>query len=80
MRPPAPRITLGGMSVRLVENGGMDAQAKSELLDRPVAWRDEDEPLVEAIGETLAQVHRLDSQEQARWLVKTVIDVLEREL
>ena len=68
------------MSVRLVENGGMDAQAKSELLDRPVAWRDEDEPLVEAIGETLARVHRLDSQEQARRLVGTVIDVLEREL
>jgi hypothetical protein len=58
----------------------MDARWKAEIIDRLVAWRNEDEPLVEAIGNTLAEVHRLDSQEQARRIVSTVIDVLEREL
>jgi hypothetical protein len=58
----------------------MDARSKSELIDRLVAWRSEDEPLVEAIGDTLAEVHRLDSQEQARRIISTVIEVLEREL
>ena len=43
---------------------GMNARSKSELIDRLVAWRHEDEPLVEAIGDTLAEVDRLDSQER----------------
>jgi hypothetical protein len=58
----------------------MEARSKSELMERLVAWRDEDEPLVGAIGDTLAEVRRLDSQEQARRIVSTVIEVLEREL
>lgn len=41
------------------------------------AWLDEDEPLVEAIGATLAEYHRCDSQEQARRVVVTVLAVLE---
>lgn len=58
----------------------MNARSKFELIDRLVALRDEDEPLVEAIGDTLAEVDRLDSQERARRIVSTVIEVLEREL
>ena len=58
----------------------MHARSKAELLDRLVAWRDEDEPLVEAIGNTLVEVRRLDSHEQARRIVSTVIEVLRREL
>lgn len=44
-----------------------------------IEWRDLDEPMVEAIGNTLAEVHRLDSQEQARRILDTVITVLERD-
>jgi len=44
-----------------------------------IEWRDVDEPMIEAIGSTLAEVHRLDSQEQARRVLNTVISVLERE-
>ena len=40
----------------------MDARSKSELIDRLVAWKDQDAPLVEAIGDTLADVRRLDTQ------------------
>jgi hypothetical protein len=35
--------------------------------------------MVEAIGNTLAECRRLDSQEQARRVLDTVITVLERE-
>jgi hypothetical protein len=62
------------------ENVGMEARSKSELIERLVAWRDEVEPLVGAIGDTLAEVRRLDSQEWARRIVSTFIEVLEREL
>lgn len=58
----------------------MDFGAKQELLDLLKVWRDQDEPLVEAIGDTLAQWHGLDSQEQARRIVSTVLEVLDREL
>jgi len=58
----------------------MEARSKSELIDRLVAWRDRDEPLVEAIADTLVEVDGLDSQEQARRILSTVIEVLEREL
>lgn len=58
----------------------VDAPAKAELLRNLEAWRDEDAPLVEAIGDTLARWRRLDSQEQARRVVSTLIDVFEREL
>ncbi|WP_432937212.1 hypothetical protein ACQPXM_24615 [Kribbella sp. CA-253562] len=51
-----------------------------ELLQRLETWRDEDEPLVEAIGDTLARWQRVDSQEQARRVVDTLVDVFEREL
>jgi hypothetical protein len=42
------------------------------------AWGNEDEPLVEAVGNTIAAFHRVDSQELARRVVSTVIEVLER--
>ena len=58
----------------------MDAAAKAELLEMLTQWRSDDEPLVEAIGNTLARWQRLDSQELARHVVSTVIEVLEREL
>jgi len=58
----------------------MDRAAKQELLDRLSEWKDQDEPLVEAIGNTLAELTRLDSQEQARRIVDAVIEVLDREL
>jgi hypothetical protein len=37
----------------------MDQSAKAELLQRLETWRDQDEPLVEAIGDTLAQWQRV---------------------
>jgi hypothetical protein len=58
----------------------MDQSAKAELLQRLETWRDQDEPLVEAIGDTLARWQRVDSQEQARRVVDTLVDVFEREL
>ena len=58
----------------------MDQSAKAELLQRLETWRNRDEPLVEAIGDTLAQWQRADSQEQARRVVDTLIDVFEHEL
>ncbi|WP_188111453.1 hypothetical protein [Nocardioides antri] len=58
----------------------MDPAVKTELIRRLAEWRDQDEPLVEAIGDTLAETHRLDSQEQARRIVDTVMKVLDREL
>ena len=39
-------------------------------------WRDTDEPMVEAIGDTLAEFGRCDSQEIARRVLDTVIVVL----
>ena len=58
----------------------MDEKAKRELLHLLRQWRDEDEPLVEAIGQTLEYWHRADSQEVARRVVDTVVEVLDREL
>ncbi|HET7690478.1 MAG TPA: hypothetical protein VFK41_08875 [Nocardioidaceae bacterium] len=58
----------------------MDAASKQELLDLLTTWRSEDEPLVEAIGDTLAEWQRVDSQELARQVVSTVITVLDREI
>jgi hypothetical protein len=58
----------------------MDAASKQELLDLLTKWRSEDEPLVEAIGNTLAEWQRVDSQELARHVVSTVITVLDREI
>jgi hypothetical protein len=58
----------------------VDQVAKQELLRSLTQWHDEDEPLVEAIGDTLAKWRRLDSQELARRVVDTVIEVLDREL
>lgn len=43
-------------------------------------WLDVDEPLVEAVGNTTAEYHRVDSQELARRVVATVIQVLEDNL
>ncbi len=53
--------------------------AKAELLLRLEAWLDDDKPLVEAIGDTLARWQRVDSQEQARRIVDTLIDVFDHE-
>jgi hypothetical protein len=58
----------------------MDAASKQELLELLAEWRSQDEPLVEAIGETIAQWHRVDSQELARRIVSTVIEVFDREI
>jgi len=58
----------------------MDAAVKHELLERLRVWRDVDEPLVQAIGDTIARCDRLDSQEAARRVVDTVIAILGREL
>jgi hypothetical protein len=58
----------------------MDRSAKAELLQRLETWRDQDQPLVEAIGDTLARWQRVDSQEQARRVVDSLIDVFRREL
>jgi hypothetical protein len=58
----------------------VDDDAKQEMLNLLRQWRDEDEPLVEAIGDTLARWHRVDSQDRARRVVDTVIEVLDREL
>ncbi len=43
-------------------------------------WLDVDEPLVEAVGNTIAEYHRVDSQDLARRVVATVIQVLEDNL
>ena len=53
------------------DNARVEAEAKRELLDLLAEWRDQDEPLVEAIGAALARWHHLDSQEQARRVVGT---------
>ena len=58
----------------------MDEATKERFLDQLKAWRDEDEPLVEAIGDTIAAFDRLDSQEVARRVVDALIVVLRREL
>ena len=58
----------------------MDEATKEHLLDQLRASRDEDEPLVEAIGDTIAAFGRMDSQEVARRVVDTSIVVLRREL
>ena len=58
----------------------MNAAEKAALLRQLVEWRDQDEPLVEAIGNAIAQGKRLDAQEQARRIVSAVIEVLDREL
>jgi hypothetical protein len=57
-----------------------ELRTAEEVVDALRAWLDDDEPLVEAIGNTLAEYRRCDSQEQARRVVGTVIDVLERHL
>lgn len=46
-------------------------------IDLLSGWLDTDEPMVEAIGNTLAEFRRCDSQEQARRVLGTVIRVLE---
>jgi hypothetical protein len=51
-----------------------------DVIDALHTWIDQDEPLVEAIGNTLARYSRTDSQEQARRVVASVIDVLQQHL
>ena len=58
----------------------MEPAAKAELLQLLTDWSNADEPLVEAIGDTLAHWQGVDSQELARRVVRTVIDVLDDEL
>ena len=54
----------------------MERASLEELIATLEGWRDADEPLVEAIGNTLAECARLDSQEQARRVLDTVVGVL----
>ncbi|MFI6331701.1 hypothetical protein ACIBBG_25760 [Micromonospora chersina] len=56
----------------------MTLRTAQDVIDALIAWIDQDEPLVEAIEDTLAQYSRTDSQEQARRVVATVIDVLQQ--
>jgi hypothetical protein len=58
----------------------MTLRTAEDVIDALHVWLDQDEPLVEAIGDTLAQYSRTDSQEQARRVVATVISVLEEYL
>lgn len=58
----------------------MDSEYLHELIQTLSEWHDSDEPMVEAIGNTLAETARLDSQEQARRVLSTVIDVLRTDL
>ena len=55
-------------------------QTAQEVVELLREWVNDDEPLVEAVGNTLAEFHRVDSQERARRVVSTVIKVLEAEL
>jgi len=57
----------------------MDHASRQHVLDQLAVWRDQDEPLVEAIGDTLARYKRVDSQEFARRVVDAIISVLSRE-
>lgn len=59
--------------------GNQDPAAIDVVVAQLIAWRDTDEPMVEAIGDTLVEYDRCDSQEQARRVLDTVIEVLERE-
>ncbi|MFG2109795.1 hypothetical protein [Micromonospora chersina] len=58
----------------------MTLRTAQDVIDALHRWIDQDEPLVEAIGDTLARYSRTDSQEQARRVVATVITVLEEHL
>ena len=51
-----------------------------EVIELMRLWLDVDEPLVEAVGNTIAEYHRVDSQDLARRVVATVIQVLEDNL
>ena len=51
-----------------------------EVVELMREWLNVDEPLVEAVGNTIAEYHRVDSQELARRVVATVIQVLEDNL
>lgn len=55
----------------------LNAASIDAVVKQLVSWRDTGEPMVEAIGNTLAEYHRVDSQELARRVLDTVIDVLE---
>ena len=55
-----------------------ELRTATDVLHAMREWLNTDEPLVEAVGDTLAFFARADSQEQARRVVGTVIDVLER--
>jgi hypothetical protein len=55
----------------------MILRTAQDVIDALHTWIDQDEPLVEAIGDTLDQYSRTDSQERARRVVATVISVLE---
>jgi len=62
-----------------VNSNGTDGSAALDLvIALLIAWRDEDEPMVEAIANTLAEYQRTDSQERARRVLDTVIGVLGR--
>jgi hypothetical protein len=60
------------------EDEDLDVASIDSVVAQLMRWLDSDEPMVEAIGNTLAKYHRCDSQEQARQVLSTVVDVLER--
>ena len=68
-----------GQSALMDSHGNERSAAIALVVAQLIEWCDVDEPMVEAIGTTLAEVRRLDSQEQARRVLNTVIAVLERE-
>ncbi|HEX6328498.1 MAG TPA: hypothetical protein VFZ72_18165 [Jiangellaceae bacterium] len=55
----------------------LNAASIDAVVKQLVNWRDTDEPMVEAIGNTLAEYHRADSQELSRRVLDAVIEVLE---
>ena len=58
----------------------MTLRTAQDVINALHTWMDLDEPMVEAIGDTLARYSRTDSQEQTRRVVATVISVLEEHL
>ncbi len=58
----------------------VESRAIEELIAILEDWMDTDEPLIEAMGNTIAEYRQFDSQEQARRILSTVIEVLQTNL
>jgi ATP-dependent Clp protease ATP-binding subunit ClpA len=70
MPPAAPPGTAAAPGLRTAR----------DVIEALYGWLDVDEPMVEAVGNTIAKYQRVDSQELARRIVGTVITVLEQHL